>query len=126
LPFLFAGALGVATSAVAGGAINLATAMLIGWALGGALGGALGIAALWVAVLSDGGANLGQPSRLVLAIGLVLGMAVAARWLWVMGTNGHRYEATTWAVWVLLLGGPVVVACLRLTQLWSSARDGSA
>ena len=122
LPFLLAGALGVATSAVAGGAINLPTAMLIGWALGGALG----IAALWVAVLSDGGANLGQPSRLVLAVGLVLGIAVAGRWLWVMGTNGHRYEATTWTVWVLLLGGPVVVACFRLAQLLSSVRDGSA
>jgi hypothetical protein len=122
LPFLLAGALGVGIAAVAGGAINWATAMLIGWALGGALG----IAALWVAVLSDSGASLGHPSRLVLAVGLLLGMAVATRWLWVMATSGHRYDATTWTVWLLLLGGPLAIACFRLAQLCGSFRDGSA
>jgi len=121
VPFLLAGALGVAIAAGAGGTINWATAMLIGWTLGGALG----IAALWVAVLSDGGASLGHPSRLVLAVGLLLGMAVATRWLWVMATSGHRYDATTWTVWLLLLGGPLAIACFRLAQLYGSFRDGS-
>ena len=122
LPFLLASALGTAMAAVAGGAVDRATVVLIGWVLAGVLG----IAALWVVVLSDGAARLGRGGRLVLAVGLLLGIAAAARWLWVMGTGGHRYGAATWTVWLLLLGGPIVVASFRLVQLWSSLRDGAA
>jgi hypothetical protein len=122
LPFLMVGALGIAMAAVAGGAIDRATAVLIGWALGGTLG----MVALWVVVLSDGAARLRHRSRLLLAVGLLLGIAAAMRWLWEMGTSGHRYGATTWTVWLLLLGGPIVVASSRLAQLWSSLRDGAA
>ena len=120
LPFLLAGALGTAMAAVAGGAVDWAIAVLIGWVLAGVLG----ITALWVVVLRDGGAGLRLGSRLVLAVGLLLGMAAAARWIWVMGANGHRYGAVTWAVWILLLGGPLVVASFRLAQLGSLHRDG--
>ena len=81
LPFLLASALGTAMAAVAGGAVDRATVVLIGWVLAGVLG----IAALWVVVLSDGAARLGRGGRLVLAVGLLLGIAAAARWLWVMG-----------------------------------------
>jgi hypothetical protein len=122
LPFLLAGALGTAMATVAGGALDWATGLLIGWVLAGVLG----ITALWVVVLSDGGGDLSLGSRLVLAVGLLLGMAAAARWIWVMGTNGHRYGAAAWTVWLVLLGGPFVIASLRLTQLWSWHRDGAA
>jgi hypothetical protein len=57
---------------------------------------------------------------------LLLGTAAAARWIWVMGTNAHRYGAATWTVWLVLLGGPLVVAGLRLAQLWSWRRDAAA
>ena len=122
LPFLLAGALGTAMATIAGGALDWATGLLIGWVLAGVLG----ITALWVVVLSDGGGSLSLGSRLVLAVGLLLGMAVAARWIWVMGTSGHRYGAATWTVWLVLLGGPFVTASLRLTQLWIRPRHGAA
>jgi hypothetical protein len=122
LPFLLAATLGTVMAAVASGAVDRATAVLIGWLLAGALG----IAALWVVVLSDGAARIGRGARLVLAVGLLLGMAAAARWLWVMGTSGHRYDTATWTVWLLLLSGPLVVASVRLAQLWRSLRDGAA
>ena len=73
-----------------------------------------------------GAAGLSLGSRLVLALGLLLGMAAAARWVWVMGANGVRYGPATWTVWLLLLGGPLVVASSRLAQLWRSLRDGAA
>ena len=122
LPFLLAGALGTAMATVASGALDWATGLLIGWVLAGVLG----ISALWVAVLSDGAARFSPGSRLVLGVGLLLGIAAAARWIWVMGTNGHRYGAATWIVWLVLLGGPLVIASLRLAQLWSWHRDGAS
>jgi len=115
-PFLLAAVLGTALAVVSGGAMNLATAMLIAWALAGAVG----IAALWVVVLSGNAANLGRSARVVLSVALLLGLSAAMRWIWVTWTSGHRYGAMTWAVWLLLLGGPIVVAGLRLAQLWSS------
>jgi hypothetical protein len=122
LPFLLAGGLGTAIAAVARGEIDQATAGLIGWLLAGVLGNA----ALWVVVLSDRAVRCGPAGRFVLVVGLLLGMGAAARWLWVMGSGGHRYEAVTWIVWLVLLGGPLVVASFRLAQLLSSLRDGSA
>jgi hypothetical protein len=122
LPFLLAGAFGTAMATVAGGTLDWATAVLVGWALAGVLG----IVALWVAVIGDGGAGLRRGSRLTLAVGLLLGMAAAARWIWVMGTNVHRYGAATWTVWLVLLGGPFVVAGVRLVQLGSRRRDAAA
>ncbi len=38
----------------------------------------------------------------------------------------HQYGVTTWAVWLVLLGGPLLVAIVRLAQLWSSRPDCSA
>jgi hypothetical protein len=115
-PFLLVGALGTVIAAFAGGAIDWATAGLIAWVLAGAVG----IAALWVVVLDDGAARLGRGARLRLAVGLLLGMAAAAWWLWWMCTSEHRIEASTWTVWLLLLGGPLVVAGIRLVELWRS------
>lgn len=119
LPFLLVGALGTVFAIAAGGAMDRPTAMLIVWALAGTVG----IAALWVAVLNDGAARLSQGARVVLSVGLLLGIVAAARWLWVMSTSGHRYGAATWGVWLVLLGGPLVVAAFRLVQLWISPRD---
>jgi hypothetical protein len=114
LPLLLAGAFGTAIAAVAGGSVDWATAKLIGWVLAGALG----IAALWVVVLRDGGAGLRPGGRLMLTVGLLLGVAAATRWIWVMRTSGHPYGPATWAVWLLFLGGPILVASFRLVQLW--------
>jgi hypothetical protein len=116
LPLLLAGGLGTAIAALASGAIEPAIVILIGWVVIGVLA----IAALWLVVLSDGAVNRGRRVRFVLAAGLLLGIAAAARWFWTMGTSSHRYGAATWLVWLLLLGGPVLVASLRLKQLWRS------
>jgi hypothetical protein len=64
LPFLVAGALGTAMATVASGALDSATAVLIGWVLAGVSGNV----ALWVAVFSDGGAGFRAGSRLALAV----------------------------------------------------------
>lgn len=122
LPFLLIGGLGMVIAAFAGGGLDWPTALLIGWALAGAVG----IAALWVVFLSNDVARLGGGTRLVLTVGLLLGIAAATRWLWTTSTSGHRYGATTWGVWLVLLGGPLVVSALRLVQLWSPRRDGPA
>ena len=118
-PFLLVGVLGTVLADMAGGAIDRGTAGLILWALAGAVG----IMALWVVVLNDGAAGLNQATRLALTVGLLLGIASGARWLWEMSKSVHKYEATTWAVWLVLLGGPLLVATLRLVQLWKSPQN---
>jgi len=120
LPFLFIGGLGTALAVIRGGAVDWATIVLVGWVIAGMLG----IATLWVVVLTEATATSGRNRRLLLSLGLLLGMAAALRWLWVMGTGRHRYGAGTWAVWLLLLGGPLVVAGARLARLWSSSQSG--
>jgi hypothetical protein len=109
-------------ASLASGAFDWDTALLIGWVLAAALG----LGALWVVVLSDGGAGFNLGKRLLLAVGVLPGIVAAAHWLWMMGTSGHRYEAATWCVWLVLLGGPLVVAGLRLLQLLSWHRDEPA
>ena len=122
LPFLLAGALGLLMGSVAGAAFDWSTALLLGWVLASALG----LAALWAVVLSDGGVGLIGGIRLVLSAGLLLGIAAASRWIWIMGTSAHPYGAATWAVWLVCLGGPIVVASLRLAQLLSWQPDEPA
>ena len=118
-PFVLVGVLAMVLAEIAGGAIDWARAGQIFWALAGAAG----IVGLWVVVLNDGAGRLGPGARLALTGVLLLGIVSGVRWLAKMAMSGHRYEATTWAVWILLLGGPIVVASLRSVQIWSSPQD---
>ena len=82
-----------------------------------------GVVALWAIVLNDG-VRLPWRSRIAITLGLLLGMVSAVRWLSSM-MGRHSYGASTWAVWIVLLGGPLVVGSLRLVQLWiSPQRNG--
>ena len=118
LPFLLIGAFGMVMAEIAGGTMDWALAGQIFWALAGVAG----VAALWVVVLGNGSARLAGNSRLAITAGLLLGILSAVRWLWWASTSGHRYDAATWAVWLALLAGPLLVASTRLTQLWSPSR----
>jgi hypothetical protein len=118
LPFLLAGVLGTALAVVASGVIDQSSVALIGCVVAGVIG----VGALWAVVLSDGALRYDRVNRFVIAGGLLLGIIAAARWLWVMGSSGHRYGSVTWIVWLLLLSGPLIVASFRLVELWSSFR----
>ena len=120
-PFILVGVLGMALAEIAGGAIDWALTGQIFWALAGAAG----IVALWVVVVNDGAGRLGPGARLALTAVLFLGIVSAVRWLAKTAMSGHHYDAKTWAVWIVLLGGPIVVAILRSVQIWSSPRDGA-
>ena len=118
VPMLMAATFGTGFAAFAAGSLDQPTALLIAWALAGVVG----IAALWVVVLCDGPVGLRPTARPVLTIGMLLGMAAAVRWLWWMFARGHMTDPAGWAVWLVLLGGPLVVAGLRLAQMWGSRR----
>src|SRR5438876_10096537 len=71
---------------------------------------AAGVAALWVAILgSDGEADFRPGVRLMLVACLLLGGLAASRWLWMMSRREPAYSALTWATWLALLLGPLVV-----------------
>jgi hypothetical protein len=57
------------------------------------------------------------PARWGLAAGLLLGLVAAGRWLWTMAAGRHNYGTSTWAVWLMLLVGPVVLGSYYLVLL---------
>jgi hypothetical protein len=76
------------------------------------------VLALWMVALAEPPARLRQsPARQWLAVGLLLGLLAAGRWLWTMVAGGHNYDALTWAVWLVLLVGPLVLGSYSLVQL---------
>ena len=77
-----------------------------------------GVLALWVLALAESPAALRRSrSRWWLVAGLVLGLLAAGRWLVVMGTSAHSYGPSTWAVWLALLAGPLVLGTYYLVRL---------
>ena len=113
LAFIWAGGLGVVFSIIVSGTVDRMTSILLVWVTAATLGSA----ALVVVVLLDGARRVSAWGRLLLASGLLLGVAGAGRFLWTSWTSGYRYGALSWVVWLYLLGGPVVIAGLRLVQL---------
>ena len=127
LPVLFAGGLGAGIALVAGlvapgrtAAERWAAVSASGPILAWIAGAGMGVLALWVVVLAESPAVLRRmPARWWLAAGLLLGGLAAARWLWVLAMGGHSYGALTWAVWVVLLVGPLVLGSYYLAVLLS-------
>jgi hypothetical protein len=58
-----------------------------------------------------------SPARHWLAGGLLLGLPAAGRWLWIMAAGGRNYDTLTWAVWLVLLVGPLVLGSYSLVRL---------
>ena len=117
LPLLFAGGLGAAIALMTGllepnrtpaerwGMVSTSGMILMWVAAAG-----VGVLALWLVTLAESLARLRQsPGRWFLAAGLLIGLVAAGRWLWIMAAGGHDYGAQTWAVWLGLLIGPVVL-----------------
>lgn len=122
LPLLFAGGLGTAIAVLAwlvepGRSTAQwwdtvsSTGLLLAWMAAAGLG----VMALWVAVLAESPEALREsPARWRLVAGLLLGLVAAGRWLWTMAAGRHSYDTATWAVWLVLLVGPVVLGTYYL------------
>jgi hypothetical protein len=125
LPVLFAGGLGagigLVTALVEPGRSpedRWATVTTTGLVLAWVAAAGLGVFALWVVVLAEPLATVRQAAaRWWLTAGLLLGLLAAGRWLWVMTTGGHTYGPLTWAVWLALLVGPLVLASYYVVLL---------
>lgn len=125
LPLLFAGGLGSAIALVTGllqpnrslaerWAMVSTSAMILCWVAAAGIG----VLALWLVTLAEESDELRKyPSRWFLAAGLLVGLVAAIRWLWIMWAGGHSYDPLTWAVWLGLLTGPVVLGAYYLLQL---------
>jgi hypothetical protein len=125
VPLLFAGGLGTAIGLLAvlvepgySAAGRWSTVTSAGVVLAWVAAAGVGVLALWVVVLAEPPAALKQsPARRWLAVGLLVGLLAAGRWLWTMVAGGHSYDAVTWVVWLVLLVGPLVLGSYYLVQL---------
>jgi len=78
----------------------------------------IGVLALWVAVLADSPAALrAAAGRWWLAAGLGIGVVAASRWMWLLATGTHATDASGWALWLVLLAGPLVLGIYYLGVL---------
>jgi hypothetical protein len=125
VPVLLAGGLGTVMALVTGVAAPGQTPAERWVALTGTLplllwmaAAVVGVLALWVAVLAGSPAALrAGPARWWLAAGLLVGVMAAGRWLWLLAAGPHGYGAGTWALWLLLLAGPLVLGIYYLGVL---------
>jgi len=125
LPMLFAGGLGAAialgTAVVAPGhsaAERWSDVSSTGAILVWIAAAAVGVLALWIVVLAEPDVTSRQPgARWALTAGLLIGVIAAARWLGMMATSRHHYEVSTWAFWLAMLLGPIVVAFYYVVAL---------
>jgi hypothetical protein len=116
LPLFLAISVGLVLSVIAGreassvGSHSYAgTSSIVG--LGVFLGAAIiGLAALWTAVLFDSTRPKTLKARWLIVTGLVIGLVAAGKWVSHLALSGNHYGITTWAVWMALLGGPIVLS----------------
>jgi hypothetical protein len=117
LPMLLAGGLG--------GAIALRTALTApgrstaerwsdatsnGMFLAWIVAAAVGLMGLWIVVLAESTVTTRRPlARWALTVALLAGVVAAARWLWLMAASRHDYDARTWALWLVMLVGPILL-----------------
>jgi hypothetical protein len=82
------------------------------------LAGGAGLFALWTTLLSGESIErtAGWGVRAILAAGLGVGIAAAAWWLWTIRADLASDLPTRWT-WLLMLGGPMLVAARRLGAL---------
>src|SRR5262245_6104431 len=124
LPLLMAGAGGFAIAILAilaGGAKPLSARLTMALPPVGivlwVLSSGLGMLALWISVLGRE-TVAHQPGLRAGLIGCLLGGTVAAiLWLFVMGMGRGSPGLLTWAIWIGLLGGPLIVSMRQLFLL---------
>lgn len=125
LPLLFAGGLGAAIALLSvlfdparSAAERWATVVSTGVVLVWVAAAGLGVLALWLVVSAETPTALREaPARWWLAAGLAIGLIAAGRWLWTMAAGGHSYGTQTWAIWLGLLLGPLVLGGYYLVLL---------
>jgi len=95
-----------------------ASASTAGMVLAWIAAAGIGVLALWIVVLAEPRAAHSQARlRWWLAAGLLIGLLAAARWLATIAGSGHTYSLLTWAVWLGLLFGPLVLGTYYLVLL---------
>jgi hypothetical protein len=125
LPVLFAGGLGTLLALLVGlfepsrsaadrwGSVTIALPLLAWISAAG-----VGVLALWAAVLAESPVVLRHGrARWWLAAGLIIGELAAGLWLWPFASGAHVYGPGTWAVWLGLLVGPLVLGLYYLAIL---------
>ena len=81
-------------------------------------GAAVGLLALWIMVLAEPTMSTRPPlARWVLTAALMAGVVAAGRWLWVMAASRHDYDTRTWALWLVMLVGPIVLGLYYVVLL---------
>jgi hypothetical protein len=130
VPFLTAGAMGVGFAILATLAepsqqlsARFKTVqpqlMLIAWAVGAVVG----VVALWVSILRrEEESDYHKQTRLILVACLLLGEVAALRRFWVMVHLEPAYGVLTWATWLCLLLGPILVSARQIWRLALSPR----
>ena len=74
------------------------------------LSAALGILALWISMLGRETVAHQPRVRVGLVACLLVGSVAAILWLYVMGTGRESHDLLSWAIWIGLLGGPLIVS----------------
>lgn len=87
---------------------------------------AVGVSALWVAILRREEHVYDSRVRFSLLAGILLGELAALRWLWVMMHQDPGYGIRTWAVWLALLIGPLIVGARYMITLVFQHRGADA
>ena len=89
--------------------------------------GVVGIASLWTAMLVSSRVFDRRPVfRTTILLGLLAGLADAVYWLCTIARQPgtHQGALSTWAVWVLILAGPVFVGIEYVLRLTLPTRNG--
>jgi len=129
LPLLMAGAGGSAIAVLAilaDGAkpfsMRLTTALLPVGIVLWVLSAALGMLALWISVLGHETVAHQLRVRVGLVACLLGGSVAAILWLYVMGAGRGSPGLLGWAIWIGLLGGPLIVSARHLVLLLMNQR----
>ena len=86
------------------------------------LSAALGMLALWISVLGRETVAHRPRVRVGLVVCLIGGSVAAILWLYVMGTGRGSPGLLGWAIWLGLLGGPLIVSARHLLLLVMNQR----
>jgi hypothetical protein len=130
IPLLLAAAIGIGLSVVAtladssqslSGRLEAVRPqlMLVLWAACAAVG----VSALWAAILRREEHAYDSRLRFILFAGILLGEIAALGWLWVMTRQEPGYGTYTWAVWLALLLGPMIVGARYMIALVRQQRS---
>ena len=81
------------------------------------LAGLLGLGCVWASVVLPQKFAYRRRFRIGLAGGILLGLADALYWLLRLRRELNGWGASGWAIWLLILGGPIIVGAHQFVRL---------